>query len=281
MSANSLPQTPAIKDWLQAAAAALTDIGISSARLDAEIILAHTIRQPRTYLHAHNDDVLSDREREVADARLQLRLDRVPVAYIIGHKDFYGRQFRVTTATLIPRPESEIMIELLGDLLNKPGAPIYATLVDVGTGTGCLGITSKLEHPELAVTLTDVSNHALQVARLNAKQYHANVTLLRSDLLKQCPLPSDIILANLPYVDPSWKVSPETRHEPPEALFADKNGRDLIEKLIIQAADQQPSGGLLLLEADPWQHGAIIEFATLHGYTHIETRDYIIAISKD
>lgn len=280
MNANSLPQTPAISTWLASATDELTNIGIASARLDAEIILAHTLRKPRTFLHAHGDDLLSLREHEVANARLQLRLDRVPVAYIIGHKDFYGRSFRVTTATLIPRPESEVMIELLSELLNDPKSPARKTLVDVGTGSGCLGVTAKLEHPNLSITLLDISNYALKVAEQNAKAHHANVTLLRSDLLKQYALTPDIILANLPYVDTSWEVSPETRHEPSLALFADKNGRDLIEKLIPQAASQQRVGGLLLLEADPWQHSALINFAGDYGYSHLQTREYIIALSK-
>lgn len=281
MSANLLPQAPAISSWLQNASSALNRIGIPTARLDAEIILAHTIRKSRTYLHAHSEDSLSNREYEVANARLELRLDRVPVAYIIGHKEFYGRQFHVTTATLIPRPESEVMIELLNDLLNQPETPTYATLVDVGTGSGNLGTTAKLEHPELSVTLLDISTHALQIAGDNAKKLGANVTLIRSALLKQYVLPADIILANLPYVDVSWEVSPETRHEPAEALFADKNGRDLIEKLIIQATTEQPVHGLLLLEADPWQHAPLIAFAAQYGYSHITTRDYIIALVKN
>lgn len=281
MNANSLPQTPAINDWLQTATAELSAIGINSARLDAEIILAHTLRKPRTFLHAHSDDILTLREYEVANARLQLRLDRVPIAYIIGHKDFYGRSFRVTTATLIPRPESEVMIELLDEMLRQHDAPIRKNLVDVGTGSGCLGITAKLEHPELSVTLLDISNYALKVAEQNAISHHADVSILRSDLLKQYALPVDIILANLPYVDASWEVSPETRHEPSLALFADKNGRDLIEKLIPQAASQQPTHGLLFIEADPWQHSALITFASDYGYSHLQTRDYIIALSKD
>lgn len=281
MSANSLPQTPAINGWLRAAAAEMSALGIDSARLDAEIILAHTLRKPRTFLHAHGDEPLSLREYEVANARLQLRLDRVPIAYIIGHKEFYGRSFRVTTATLIPRPESEVMIELLDELLKQPGSLAYKTLVDVGTGSGCLGITAKLEHPDLSVTLLDVSNYALKIAEQNAKSLSADVTILRSDLLKQYVLQADIILANLPYVDASWEVSPETRHEPSLALFADKNGRDLIEKLIPQAASHQPAHGLLLIEADPWQHSALISVAGDYGYSHLQTREYIIALMKD
>lgn len=281
MSANLPLQTPVISEWLRGATSEILAIGVESARLDAEIILAHTLRKPRTFLHAHGDEVLSLREYEVANARLQLRLDRVPIAYIIGHKDFYGRSFRVSTATLIPRPESEVMIEVLGQLLNQPHAPDYKTLVDIGTGSGCLGITAKLEHPNLSVTLTDISNYALKIAEQNATFLSADVAILRSDLLKQYVLQPDIILANLPYVDESWEVSPETLHEPSLALFADKNGRDIIEKLIPQAASQQLTHSLLLLEADPWQHSALISFAGDYGYSHLQTHDYIIVLTKD
>jgi release factor glutamine methyltransferase len=208
MSESLLPKTPAIKSWLQRAARELRSAGISSAKLDAEIILAHTLRRPRTYLHAHDDELLTSRQLEIADARLRLRLDRTPVAYIIGHKEFYGRKFRVTPATLIPRPESEIIIELLKEILptNLPLLrEIPKRLVDVGTGTGCLGITAKLEFPELDVALLDISRHALNIAELNAKKLQAEVTIERSDLLSQYPLQADVIIANLPYVDPEWE----------------------------------------------------------------------------
>lgn len=271
---------PTIKSWLDNSAKQLSDIGIASARLDVELILAHTVRKSRTYLHAHENDSLSSREYEVANARLELRLDRVPIAYIIGHKEFYGRRFKVSTATLIPRPESENMIELLKDTLYKLNNKKYKTLVDIGTGSGCIGITAKLEIPELSVTLSDIDNGALYVANYNADKYQVDIDIIKSDLLQRYPINPDIILANLPYVDRSWDLSPETRHEPKIALFANNNGRDLIEKLIYQSTVRQLNDSLLFLEADPWQHTSIINFAHKHGYAHLETRDYIIAFSK-
>jgi methylase of polypeptide subunit release factors len=108
---NSPRKTPSFKTWLTDAIAQLA--AVPSPRLDAEIILAHTIGKPRTYIHAHPDEALTERQTEIANARIDLRVDRVPIAYIIGHKDFYGRRFTVTTATLVPRPESELMIDLL------------------------------------------------------------------------------------------------------------------------------------------------------------------------
>lgn len=276
MNANLQPKTPAINLWLRDAAEQLANVGITSALLDAEIILAHTLRKSRTYLHAHGDEIIDHRALDIANARLDLRLDRTPVAYIVGHKEFYGRLFKVTPATLIPRPESEALIELL----NRHLAPEAKTLIDVGTGSGCLGITAKLEHPNLTVTLCDVSRHALTVAEDNATTLKADVTILKSDLLTAAPGSYSCILANLPYVDREWERSPETNHEPALALFADKNGTALIYRLIDQAVLQLRPSGLLILEADPYQHPRIIEHATAVGFTHEETLDYGLAFTK-
>ena len=281
MSANLLPKAPLIRDWLHTATIQLVGVGIGTAKLDAEIILAHTLRKPRTYLHAHDEMQLSLREQEIADARLLLRLDRTPIAYIIGHKEFYGRKFKVTPATLIPRPESEAIITSLQRIVPNTKALINESpkrLVDVGAGSGILGITAKLEHPELDVTLIDTSRHALNVAEQNAKILHADITILRSDLLSQYVLLADIIIANLPYVDPSWERSPETDQEPALALFADDNGLRLIKKLIEQIPAKLRSGGYLLLEADPRQHSPIIKFAKDYGLTKRSIEGFIICL---
>lgn len=281
MNANSQQKTLAISEWIQSAFTRLKNADIPSPRLDAEIILAHTLRKGRTYLHAHSNESLTDRELEVAEARLQLRLDRTPIAYIIGHKEFYGRQFRVTPATLIPRPESEAIIDILKDILAQQDLLKQSLkLVDVGTGSGCLGITAKLEFPSLDVTLLDISNHALTVAKTNALQLKADVTIERSDLLSDYPFTASIIVANLPYVDHTWERSPETNYEPSLALFANDNGLHLINKLIAQAAGQITPGGVLLLEADPRQHHDLITTAKSHGFHHVETRGFIVHLRK-
>lgn len=275
---------PVISEWLKEATRRLKYADIPSARLDAELILAHTLRKNRTYLHAHIDQALTERELEIAEARLTLRVDRVPVAYIIGHKEFYGRLFHVTTATLIPRPESEEMIDLLKELVKETPPRLLGSpplrLIDVGTGSGCLGISAKLELPELDVTLADVSRHALAVATKNSQQLQAEVALVQSDLLTSFPIQPDFILANLPYVNPQWELSPELKHEPALALFTDDNGLRLIKKLIQQASMQLAPGGHLLLEADTSQLDAISTYAADHGMRETTRRGFIICLKK-
>lgn len=282
MNAN-LPPTLSVKDWLDDATKQLVFANISTARLDSELILAHTLRQNRSYLHAHQDDTLSARDQEIANARLDLRLDHVPVAYIIGHKEFYGRRFRVSTATLIPRPETEALLDLLSEALPKNSTLITEAplrLVDVGTGSGILGITAKLEYPELDVTLVDISRHALKVAEQNARSLHAEVTTLRSDLLANYVFVADIILANLPYVDPDWERSKETQHEPEEALFAANGGKALIFELLSQTNAKLATGGTLILEADPEQHDAIKSEAKKYGLLLQAEKEYGLSFQK-
>lgn len=271
-----------IADWLRDSTSLLKGVGIESARLDAEIILAHTLKKPRTYLHAHTDEVVDRRTREIANARIDLRLDFTPIAYIIGHKEFYGRRFKVSTATLIPRPESETIIELLHEILprNQSLLPTRLSAIDVGTGSGCLGITAALEFPDLKMTLVDISRHALKIAEWNATQLGADVTLERGDLLRGQAQKFDVIIANLPYVDPGWTVSPETNAEPEIALYAAKGGLALINQLLVQAVDLTRPGSILLLEADPRQHDAIIRECKTHGFNCIQTRGFILHITK-
>lgn len=272
-----------IVEWLKQATDELADAMFTSPRLDAEIILAHTIRKPRTYLHAHGEEALDERQEEVANARIELRKDHVPVAYIIGHRYFYGRRFVVTPAVLIPRPESEQLIEMLKRLFPSTlPLPDVATkrLVDIGSGSGCLGITAKLEFPELEVALVDNSRHAQTIAEKNAKILGADVELFTSDLLANYPHSPDIVLANLPYVDESWERSAELAHEPSEALFADNHGLALIERCLEQCSHRVKPGALLLFEADTRQLDDVAKIAHQFGFKEISRDSFAIGFSK-
>jgi release factor glutamine methyltransferase len=284
MNANSLPPTPVIKDWLTDATHQLSTAGVPNAHLDAEIILAYTLHEDRTYLHAHPVQIIDAHLCELADTRIELRIDRVPIAYIIGYKEFYGRQFAVTSATLVPRPESEAVIDIVKQIIKPityPIPPANLKLVDVGTGSGCLGITAKLEYPDLDVTLTDISIYALGIAKQNAKKLSADVTIIQSDLLQEYAIKPDIIVANLPYVDRTWERSPETDHEPALALFADDNGMSIIENLIIQADNSLVPTGFLIIEADPIQHYSLINFAQEHSFALSHQQGFAFALKHN
>lgn len=252
-----------IQQWLDLATKKLSKKDITSARLDAELLLAATLYKPREYILAHNEEMLPAGELIQADKWLQRRLQREPIAYILGHKEFYGRDFMVSPNVLIPRPESEAIIEILKDLQPE-------TIVDIGTGSGCLAISAKLELPDSRVIATDISEDALQIARQNASSFNAELTFAVSDLLSGIKaINSDkpvALVANLPYVDKSWQVSPETKFEPSLALFAGDDGLQLIKKLILQASKKLRDGDYLILESDTRQHEQISKYAQKHGF---------------
>ena len=265
-----------ISEWLKIATKSLKTANIPSARLDAELILANTLRKNRTYLHAHLDEEIDPRRFDIANARLGLRLDRVPIAYILGYKEFYGRKFTVSPSVLIPRPESEDLISLFLEL--TAGEIAEKVLIDVGAGSGCLGITAKLERSNLSVILSDISKPALNIAEKNANSLNADVHIQQQSLLNGQLKPVDYIFANLPYVDKSWDVSPELKYEPEIALFAEDEGLKLILQLISQAPRYLTPEGLLFIEADPQQHNRIIDEAVRNGFVRERVLNYILVL---
>lgn len=277
MNANYQSQMPAIKGWLLNATKVLSTAGIPTPRLDAEIILAKAIDQDRTFLHAHSEDNINEAHLKIANDHLNKRLKRIPIAYILGYKEFYGRNFIVNNSTLIPRPESEKIIDVLKSIESTNQK---LKLVDIGTGSGCLGITAKLELPDLEVTLIDISSEALKIAKSNAKQLSVDVTILKNDLLDNNDEKFDIIIANLPYVNPDWERSPETDFEPKIALFADDNGMLIIKKLIDQTVNSLNPKGFLILESDPEQQTSIINYAKKYSLKLIKQIDYITVFIK-
>ena len=278
MNVNLQPQTLEIKDWLNNATSQLSGIGIISSRLDAEIILSHSLGKNRTYLHAHGDNLINENIIKNSNKKLVQRLNRMPIAYIIGYKEFYGRNFIVNKNTLIPRPESEDIITILGQLLPPTTYHLPPTkLIDVGTGCGCLGITAKLEFSNLDVTLSDISKKSLVVTKINAKNLLADVQIVQNDLLKNYNCKFDFIIANLPYVDKSWVRSPETNYEPSLSLFATDHGLSQIKKLILNIHNSLNPGGYLIIESDPVQHDLIIKSAEKQLLTKTHQNNYVLA----
>ena len=234
------------------------------------------MRKNRTYLHAHLDEEIDPRRVDIANARLDLRLDRVPMAYILGYKEFYGRKFTVSPAVLVPRPESEDVISLFLDA--TAGEIERKVLIDVGTGSGCLGITAALERTNISVILSDISKDALRIAEKNADEYHARVKIQQQSLLNGQLEPVDYIFANLPYVDKNWEVSPELQYEPKIALFTEGGGLKLILELIQQAPRCLTPNGQLFIEADPTQHERIIQAAAKQNFKLAAIQRYIIVL---
>lgn len=254
--------------FLQGATSRLGDAGILTARLDAQVLAAYVLDVDRAWLLAHGDYQLTTGQAHVLEQMLAKRVARIPLAYLFEHWSFYGRLFDVTPAVLIPRPETETLVEHLIALSPK-------RILDVGTGSGAIAITAALELPDAQVSGCDISESALAVAHQNTDKFEAPVEFFTSNLLARAKGRYDAVIANLPYVDRAWECSPETNAEPELALFADDHGLALIKKLIAQAPGKLSPKGYLLLEADPRQHAEIIKTAA-PTFSHVKTDDFAL-----
>ena len=204
--------------------------------------------------------------------------------------NFYGRDFIISPDVLIPRPETEMMVDTVLNLVGKPYLPGVKpskaklpqdlVIADVGTGSGCVAITMKMELPDAKVVATDISEKALKIAEKNADNLGAKIEFLQSDLLEKVDTKPDLIVANLPYVDENWEWVDKgaLSKEPALALYADNGGLKLIYKLIDQVAERGIKH--LILEADPCQHERIINYANKKGLTLRETRGFILYLSE-
>ena len=203
--------------------------------------------------------------------------------------DFYGRDFMITPDVLIPRPETEMIVDAVLNLVgkpylsgvkpSKPKLPQDCRILDVGTGSGCIAVTLKKEIPKAQVGASDVSEKALEIARENAKKFSVDINFIKSDLLNDVEGDFDIIVANLPYVDESWDWIDKKAlsAEPSLALYAEDGGLALIKKLITQSVGRTK---YLILEADPCQHKRIVSYSRNYGYRILETRGFVLSFSK-
>ncbi len=261
--------------------------------LDAELI-ALAVFAPegadRSWLAAHNVVKITTDMAEKAEKMLQRREEGEPLAYILGEKEFYGRNFKVDRRVLIPRPETEVLIDLIKELSGGEKVRI----LELGTGSGCIAVTLALELPQAKVLATDVSSELLEVAEGNMRNLGAKVDLFQADLLKNArKWPSkdemrydggnglnaletpqngllgqnvDILVANLPYVDRSWEWLDERSlgYEPSLALYAEKRGLELYEKMFEQL--KKLSIPYVIIEADPCQHDELVRIAKESSY---------------
>lgn len=254
-----------VKDALDSALVALQASGVGSPRLDAEVLLAHALGTDRTALFLRPEaPVTGDAVRVFRDAVRRRTVLREPVAYITGTKGFRHLDLHVDARVLIPRPETEHLVEAALAL------PQGARVVDVGTGSGAVALAVKHERPDLDVHATDVSEDALHVAYANAQRLGLDVTFHHGDLLARAPT-VDAVLSNPPYVEDGASLAPEiARHEPPGALFAGPDGLDVVRRLIPAAV----AGGatLVALEIGAGQADATRALAP-DGWTSAAHRD--------
>ncbi len=240
---------------LHAARRRLEDAGIEEAALEAEVLLRHVLELDRAQLFARIDDAVDDSALPAFQRLVERRLAHEPTAYIVGHREFFGLDLETTPVALIPRPETELLVEKA--LRLAPDGPF--AIADVGTGCGAIAIALATHLPQAVVFAIDDSASALALAARNVARYGLTerVHLLRGDLLDPVPEPVELIVANLPYVKTAdWEaLPPEIRdHEPRAALDAGPLGTEVLERLLRAAPPHLRPAGRLLAEI-AWDEG--------------------------
>lgn len=248
-----------LKIALNSAIQRLARDAVPSPRMNAELLLMFTLDCDRAYLHAHPEREMSEEERTRFDAALVERARGVPAQYITGHQEFWGLDLIVTPAVLIPRPETEHVVESVLELVRKVGGggqgrPASAEkIIDVGTGSGCIALALAKELPGAEIHATDISLEALEIARANAARlgFENRIQFREADLLQGSGLEFDFVVSNPPYVGESEadQVQLEVRKfEPRNAVFAGTTGVEVIKRLIPQARAALRPGGWLVME---------------------------------
>lgn len=264
---------PTVHEVVEAAARALAAAGLpeDDARLDARVIVRHVLGlTPEALIVASRDEVAPEPLGEI-QRLVTRRQAREPVAYLVGHREFYGRDFEVSPAVLVPRPETELIVDLALECVGNRWQPI--TVVDIGTGSGCLAVTLACELPAATVIATDVSSKALRVARANAVRHGvADRLVLVQGSGAGAVTRAELVVSNPPYV--AWtereRLPPEVReYEPAVALFGGDDGLDVI-RLVVDEAGRilSPASGWLLLEIGVGQDAAVRAILAADGRFH-------------
>lgn len=242
--------------------------------LDAEILMAHVLGIDRHKLVLYKNTIIDKRILTRFKRLLSRRLKSEPVAYIVGYKEFYSLPFKVNKHVLIPRPETELLVDCA-----IYHAKQHATLIDIGTGSGAIAIAIKYNRPDCSVWATDISKNALKVAIQNANTILGKnkIKFLQSSLFDSIPpMIFDVIVSNPPYISPDiyYQLQKDVHYEPKEALLAFDNGFGIIKSLIEKAHNFLSDNGLLIIEIGEDLSPRIQEIATLHNFSISILKDY-------
>ncbi|MFZ1569280.1 MAG: peptide chain release factor N(5)-glutamine methyltransferase [Thiolinea sp.] len=259
-----------IREAIQQASKELA-VSSASARLDAELLLGKVLEKNRSYLFAWPEKELSAHQQTSFQSLLEQRMQGVPIAYLLGYREFWGMELEVTPATLIPRPDTELLVQLALERIADQAAP---SILDLGTGTGAIALALAKERPDASVLALDKSDEALAVAKRNQQRLGlANLKLLASDWFSVLPKNGcfDLIVANPPYIseaDPHLSQG-DVRFEPRSALISGLSGLDDLSYLIQTAPQYLAAKGWLLLEHGYDQGLAVTERLIGTGYTEV------------
>lgn len=216
-----------IKDLIDIGAKELRDIA-RRPKLEAEILLAHTQGQERVWLHMHYYDEIEPQEFYRC---LELRKNYIPIEYILGKVSFYSEEFLITEGVLIPRPETELLVDISSKAIEENG---FKQIVEIGTGSGIISVMLALKHPELSITATDINEKALELAGKNAEKFGVaeRITFVHTSYLDGINTPFDFLVSNPPYIANNFPLEPHLGFEPQNALFGGSVGDEMIKTII-------------------------------------------------
>lgn len=251
----------------------------STSQLDAEVILARVLKVDRSWLHSHTDEELSKENISILDGYIDRRVKHEPLAYILEKSEFYGREFYITNDVLVPRPESETMIDLCKNYAEKNKLD-RLVIIDIGSGSGALGITASLELKPHRLIAIDIDNKCNEVTKSNASRYEHNIEIINGDLA--IPLLSRdfkdsnlIVLANLPYVPDKYEINQSATKEPKIAIFGGEDGLDLYRKMFLELKEINAKSLAVFTESLPFQHSSLKHIAQSAGFKFRVSEDFI------
>ncbi len=262
--------------WFSQAQQQLQQAGIGTARLDTLVLAEDVTEKDRSLLLAHPEYRLANQQFNKLNKYITLRAKHQPLAYIRHKTEFYGREFYINNRVLEPRPESETMIDELKQLRLSS----HPTIIDIGTGSGVLAITAKLELPEAKIIGTDIDPACLAVARQNAKVFGLALEFLEGDLLQALPkftatTEQSVLLCNLPYVPNDFKLNDAAMNEPRLAIFGGIDGLDLYRQLFAQLKSLDLRFENVLTESLPHQHAQLKSIAESGSFRLLKEADFI------